>query len=1029
MLFLKCFSGLLILCSLAFGSLAAKDLEIYSPELNESFGVMSLEKDFSPDLYQLSDWLCILQKELHDVGQIDKIWIGGGSARAILDHLYFDKTLTMRDLDVFAVAKRRVTAEYVEQFGRDLGDEAFGFFSTNDLRNRPRVPNDKPVLVRNDYVAGWGLHWIRSNGEILDLSVYHSQADLDLNGIFDIDTVMIPLAYDETVVDFATRLREVSYEELVAEGKVYDRYGGYDQWTKGEIKIVNWLDIESDPLLKVMRVVRTLFKMNRDYFTQEEQENFGYLLDHAEVKNPLQMTRNLLKVLEDDRAEEELRLLQEAKLFKKWLKPLDGLDIALKEAPELDYGRGNRAALGKLYAMMYQIEGPHQRLSAIVETMEPFDLAAGAAWAFEELFDQSPCDVESVYSLVEEAPHFREDLRKIAASSVLPKEEKQLLFLRAIFRGNRGAETEQRVMTAFPEIDHELVISVAREADFLRKGIVTGVFNPVHLGHVEMIREALDEMALDEIILVPTEEVGNFEKPISWNDRYTMLSLAAADIERARVIPPEYHELLKVHHDVAIRTLKEEEPESVWVKVIGSDYFQALSQAGKDPLEECDHLLVVQRDQIPLFPHEALKEGKVFYKAHQMGEDGHQQSHLGKRARQLARSESKDLSEAVPKSVADYIAKRKLYQSHPQMSCLTTNGRKMEMVKRAFPNCEQIAIDIPNLSLLSPEKMVKMKMDQAMALRKEPLMVIEHFIKIKAISDHFIPITDLTFKSLGPANIATLMETKENNEVTFLTIVGLIKKDKEVELFSERVKGTLNIDELKQASYLDVESFFTPLDTLYSLLESHPLEQALFKVKNAQMPQKIGFLTGVFNPIHHGHLQSALKAKEAFGLDKVILIPTPATNHNEKPIAWEERVAMAELATQAYEGVEVISPSYKPDLVQGTTAALEKLFQAYPGASWYQIMGSDSYIRFVEQGRLEKALEDEHHSIVVFERPGYEVEVVDLPRLHFLPSDSGESASSVVRDHIQKAQSITGLVPKEVEHYILDYHIYVQEAA
>ncbi|NGX53619.1 MAG: putative nicotinate-nucleotide adenylyltransferase [Chlamydiae bacterium] len=882
-------------------------------------------------------------------------------------------------------------------------------------------------MVRNDYVAGWGLHWIRSHGEILDLSVYHRQEDLDLNGIFDIDTVMIPLKWDATLLEFAQRLREVSYEQLVEEGRVYDRYQGYSHWVNGEIEIVNWLDIESDPLLKIMRVVRTLFKMERDHFTPEEEENFAYLLKNSQVKNPLQMTRNLLKLLEDKDAAKELALLQEAHLFEKWLTPFNNLEVDFDQVEPLEYGRGCRGALGKLYALIKEIEDPNQRQIAITETMGCFDLGAEAIWLFEELFDSSEKDIETIYRVVEENGGLEKSFSKISASTILPKEEKQRLFLRLFIGGKERVEAENILREAFPGIDQKLLSSVANEGEVIRKGILTGIFNPIHHGHVEMIQEALDEMVLDEIILVPTEEEGNFEKPISWEDRFAMVSLATDSIVGAKVISREYKEQIKDGEEVALKTLMNEQPNVEWIRVIGSDYLASMTLKGKDLTENYSQLLVVQRDQVPLFQKEGSDSSTIFYKAHRLGEALHQRSHQGKRARQLAR-EGKDPSQAVPKPVAEYILKRKLYHLEPRVTCVTTNARKMEIIKKQFPECEQVAIDIPTTPSLSPEKVVKKKLEEAMTLRKEPLLVVEHFIKIKAMGDHFIPITDLTLQSLGAANIAALIEQKACDEATFLTIVGAVKKNSEIQFFAERAKGRLNASDLAKASYFDIEELFIPMGDEASLMENHPLERALLALKKSQSEQKLGFITGVFNPIHRGHLESILKAKEEFQLDRVMIVPTPATHHNEKPIEWEKRLEMIQLATKDLEGVDVIPYSYKPQLQESTGSALDKLFKENPNAHWFQLMGSDSFIRFQEQGRLESILDNENNSIVVFQRPGYEVDPLNLPRLHFLTAESvvgdEERGSSVVRQNIQKAQSITHLVTPEIEQYILDHHLY-----
>ena len=42
---------------------------------------------------------------------------------------------------------------------------------------------------------------------------------------------------------------------------------------------------------------------------------------------------------------------------------------------------------------------------------------------------------------------------------------------------------------------------------------------------------------------------------------------------------------------------------------------------------------------------------------------------------------------------------------------------------------------------------------------------------------------------------------------------------------------------------------------------------------------RIGIFGGTFNPVHFGHLRSALEVKEGFELDEVILIPAALPPH------------------------------------------------------------------------------------------------------------------------------------------------------
>lgn len=69
-------------------------------------------------------------------------------------------------------------------------------------------------------------------------------------------------------------------------------------------------------------------------------------------------------------------------------------------------------------------------------------------------------------------------------------------------------------------------------------------------------------------------------------------------------------------------------------------------------------------------------------------------------------------------------------------------------------------------------------------------------------------------------------------------------------------------------------------------------------------------------------------------LDKIFIIPTPATHHNEEPIAWELRMEMASLAIQNLDNVEMIPWSYEHLLKNGTGHAVAHLMANYPNATF-----------------------------------------------------------------------------------------------
>ena len=69
--------------------------------------------------------------------------------------------------------------------------------------------------------------------------------------------------------------------------------------------------------------------------------------------------------------------------------------------------------------------------------------------------------------------------------------------------------------------------------------------------------------------------------------------------------------------------------------------------------------------------------------------------------------------------------------------------------------------------------------------------------------------------------------------------------------------------------------------------------------------RRIGILGGTFNPVHIGHLRSAVEVAEALQLDELRLIPSARPPHRSAPeVSAEDRLAMVRLAVAAYNAGE-----------------------------------------------------------------------------------------------------------------------------
>ncbi len=133
----------------------------------------------------------------------------------------------------------------------------------------------------------------------------------------------------------------------------------------------------------------------------------------------------------------------------------------------------------------------------------------------------------------------------------------------------------------------------------------------------------------------------------------------------------------------------------------------------------------------------------------------------------------------------------------------------------------------------------------------------------------------------------------------------------------------------------------------------------------------IGIFGGTFNPIHNGHLRSALELKENLGLEQVRLLPAARPPLRGLPeLSAEERAELVEQAVASEPGLVCDrrelsrqGPSYTVDTLAELRAELG------PARPLCLIVGTDVLERLREWHRWEDLLGFAH--LVVMARPGW----------------------------------------------------------
>jgi nicotinate-nucleotide adenylyltransferase len=212
------------------------------------------------------------------------------------------------------------------------------------------------------------------------------------------------------------------------------------------------------------------------------------------------------------------------------------------------------------------------------------------------------------------------------------------------------------------------------------------------------------------------------------------------------------------------------------------------------------------------------------------------------------------------------------------------------------------------------------------------------------------------------------------------------------------------------------------------------------------MAGPIGVLGGTFDPIHVGHLDLGSAARNALGLETLLVVPANIPPHRPQPLASSHhRFAMAALASIEQSGwrlsdveLQDASPSY-------TSTTLKRLHAAGVSArDLVFVLGADAFAE-IESWHAFPSIFDLAHFAVV-SRPGHPV--ADIP--HRLPSlrarmvsgsadrlrsattmiflidgKTADVSSTAIRERLAKGQPIAGLVPDRVAQYIEQQQLYV----
>jgi nicotinate-nucleotide adenylyltransferase len=203
----------------------------------------------------------------------------------------------------------------------------------------------------------------------------------------------------------------------------------------------------------------------------------------------------------------------------------------------------------------------------------------------------------------------------------------------------------------------------------------------------------------------------------------------------------------------------------------------------------------------------------------------------------------------------------------------------------------------------------------------------------------------------------------------------------------------------------------------------------------------IGIFGGTFDPIHYGHLRSALEMKEAFDLTEVRFIPSATPPHRNQPTATaEQRLQMVELAIQDQDHFICDARELNRHGFSYMVDTLASLRQDFPNQPLLLFIGTDAFNQLSSWYQWQRLVDFAH--VVVMTRPSVDSQPLDdffteryttdkaeltitlAGKLYFHAVTQLDISATAIRQLIAQQRDPRFLLPDAVIDYITQQQLY-----
>ena len=172
--------------------------------------------------------------------------------------------------------------------------------------------------------------------------------------------------------------------------------------------------------------------------------------------------------------------------------------------------------------------------------------------------------------------------------------------------------------------------------------------------------------------------------------------------------------------------------------------------------------------------------------------------------------------------------------------------------------------------------------------------------------------------------------------------------------------------------------------------------------------KKVGIFGGSYNPIHIGHLALANYLCEFGDLDEIWFMVSPQNPFKaHSSDLWDDqlRLELVRLAVEEYPKFHASDFEFHLSRPSYMVNTLEKLREAHPDREFTLIIGADNWVSFPRWKDADIIMA--HHPLIIYPRPGYEIDESTLPaNIRLVNTPLLEVSSTFIRESLAQGKDV-----------------------